>query len=104
MNYSNYFNRLSNIEERLFKEGYWKVGFVDSHGREIPIVTTTPKWGDMLRRLFDNKPAEKNYITEEMIITYLDNPKPLKKKYKSTHKIVKRVLKDGSIKEYEYNN
>lgn len=103
--YKDYYWKLSDLEIRLLEEGYWKIGFVDSHNRETPFIDDTLKYRKMIAYFFDQIDYRVEMITPEMIVDFMDNPKtPKKRKYNSTHKIVKRVLKDGTIKEYEYYN
>lgn len=109
MNYKHYFPRLSEIEERLFEEGYWTLGWVDTTTMETPIIVThNIKWIEMINYFDTQIDFKKHIITPEMVEDYLDNPNPVKTpRHKNIRTKNKRRVtykrKDGSIKEYEYN-
>ena len=56
-----------NIEDFLFKNGYWILG--KGQKDEAPTIITTAKWGKMITILFKNKPYD--MITEEDVWNYV---------------------------------
>jgi len=71
MNYKDYYKNLSAIENRLFEEGYWKLGWVDWHTKYNAIVNPTMKWRNMMFVL--NKKHGLPF-TIKTIQTYMNNP------------------------------
>ena len=111
MNYKDYFPALSEIENRLFEEGYWEIGFVDSWNKTNPMVVNTTKWIDMMNVVRSHTPSNEMYKVE-LLIKYMDGKlkfkKPPRKKWTKRdsgrkHGLVKHKMKDGSIKVYEYH-
>jgi len=100
MNYKDYFPNLSPVEDRLFKEEYWKLGFVAPEKRglygQIPIVFNTLKWNALAAYLIYSNGIN-NMITESMVLEILDNPKreELLKEYS------KKLMSEASAKRYK---
>ena len=92
MNYKDYFPNLTKLEERLYDEGYWELGFVDNVSKTIPITNTnSEKYAFLIDVVLFTK--TEFLIKESDIIYYLDNPNEVLK-------IRKKIKKIASAKRY----
>ena len=74
MNYRDYFPHLTKVECKLIDKGYWSLGFVDSHKKEMPILVSNKKWSELVYALGKLAKKKQTMITEEMILSYIDKP------------------------------
>jgi len=75
MNYKHYFHSLTPLETRLVEDGYWRCGFIDTHGKSTPALFPTGKWSKMIRIIaFGLDVQQVPWVTPELMLMYMDDP------------------------------